>query len=224
MFVGFVQRSFHGAIIWPSTFLFWRPTNYRHRKTHERSGTTHSPSARNTPCDSTRNTPVSGDEEQRSDESQHGDHFRYADQSQSSGTEYSYPVPQSLHQAHFRSFSHDGHLNSYGITPTSHGISNFNNVNRATPPNEVEEDPSQNAEDHSPTDSDGSHSYHEEAPPSYAHQTNYHGMSVGNTTVTTNGEVKNGITMVQADPLRKDYLTHPSIMDPSIMNQGWGYQ
>ena len=203
-------------------FLFWHLTNYRHRKTHERSGATHSPSARNTPCDSTRNTPVSGDEEHRSDESQHGDHFRYADQNQSNCAEYQYPGSQSLHQTHFRSFSHDGHLNSYGVTPTSHSISDFNSVNRATPPNEVEEGPSQGAEDdHSPTDSDGSHSYQEEAPPSYAHQTNYHGMLVGDATLTTNGEMKNGITMIQADPLRKDYLTHPPIMDPS---QGWGYQ
>ena len=221
MFVVFVPRSFHGVIIWLSTFLFWHPANYRHRKTHERSGATHSPSARNTPCDSTRNTPVSGDEEHRSDESQHGDQYRYADQNQSNGTEYQYPGAQSLHQTHFRSFSHDGHLNSYGITPTSHSISNFN---RATPPNEVEENPPQVAEvDHSPTDSDGSHSYHEEAPPSYAHQTDYGGMSVGSTSLT-NGELKNEITMIQTDSLRKDYLTHPPLMEPSMMNQGWGYQ
>ena len=116
-------------------------------------------------------------------------------------------------------------MNSYGITPTSHGISHFNSINNATPPNEVEEGPPQRAEDdHSPTDSDGSHSYHEEAPPTYVHQPNYNGMSVGNTTLTTNGELKNDIAMIQADPLRKDYLTHPQIMDPSMMNQGWGYQ
>lgn len=206
-----------------SIFLVWYLTNFRHRKTHERTGTTHSPSARNTPCDSARNTPVSGDEEldgQRPDES---DQFRY--EHQSNGTEFPYPQQQPLHHSHFRSFSHDGHLNHYGITPTSNGL-NFNNVNRSTPPNEVEEDSHQTADDdNSPTDSDGSHSYHEDAPPSYAHQTNYHGMPVGNTTLglTSNGDIKNGITMMQPDPLRKNFLSHTQMMDPSMMNQGWEY-
>jgi hypothetical protein len=115
-------------------------------------------------------------------------------------------------------------LNNYSIPPTSNGL-NFNNINQATPPNEVEEGPNQTAEDNnSQTDSDGSHSYHEDAPPSYAHQTNYHGMSVGTGTlgVTSNGDIKNGITMMESDPLRKEFLPH-QLMDPSMMNQGWEY-
>src|SRR5437667_2673974 len=155
MFAEFVQRNFRGVITLLSMIpLFQYPTNCRHRKTHERTGATHSPSGRNTPCDSTRNTPVSGDEEldpQRSDENQNEEQFRYGDISQSIGPEYQYPS-QTLHHSHFRSFSHDGHLNHYGITPTSNSINNFNSIQRSTPPNEGEEDPSQAAEDNSATD------------------------------------------------------------------------
>jgi hypothetical protein len=162
---------------------------------------------------------VSGEEEldgQRSDESEH---FRYATvEHQSNGTEFPYQPHQSLHHTHFRSFSHDGHLNHYGMTPTSNGV-NFNNMNRATPPNEVEENPHQTDENNSPNDSDGSHSYQEDAPSSYAHQTTYHGMGNG---ALSNGDLKNGVVL-QTDQLQKEFLTHPQIMDPSLMNQGWEY-
>src|SRR5579871_3886292 len=43
--------------------LLMELANDRHRKTHDRTGTTQSPSGRNTPCDSTRNTPISGDDD-----------------------------------------------------------------------------------------------------------------------------------------------------------------
>lgn len=209
-------------------------TNVRHRKTHERSGTTQSPPTRNTPCDSTRNTPVSGEEDldpQRSDVNQHSDQFRYSNNSDAdheTQNGYVYPPQQSLPHNHFRSFSHDGHLNHYALGPTSHGVNHLNGLHRATPPNEVEEDP-QRLADNSPSDSDGSHSYHDEAPPSYAHQSNYSGMSVGTATlgVPTNGEImttpKDEISM-QGDSLQKDYMPHPQMMDPSMMNQGWSYQ
>ena len=193
-------------------------THFRHRKTHERSSV--NPSARNTPSESARNTPVSGDEESDHQRSDEGEHL-FQNNNQSNGMEFQH---QSLHQHnHFRSFSHDGHLNHYTVGPTSHGMTNYGGMVRATPPNEVEEDHPQvvGTDGPSPSDSDGSHSFHDEA--SYAHQSSNY-MSVGNTPlgVTTNGEmIKNGMNLMQSDPLRKDYS---QIMDPSLMNPSWSFQ
>jgi hypothetical protein len=181
-------------------------------------------SARNTPCDSARNTPVSGDEESDHQRSDEGEHLfqNHNQNNQPNGTEFQH---QSLHSHnHFRSFSHDGHLNHYTVGPISHGMTHYGGIGRATPPNEVEEDHHPQVvgtDGPSPSDSDGSHSFHDEA--SYAHQsTNY--MSVGGAPlgVTPNGDMmKNGMAMMQSDPLRKDYS---QIMDPSLMNQSWSFQ
>jgi hypothetical protein len=148
-------------------------------------------------------------------------------------TKQEYPQHQSLYHNHFRSFSHDGHLNQYTIPPTSHNVTNFNTIAQATPPNEVEEHHHVGDDDNSPSDSDGSHSYHEDVPPNYAPQS-YHGMSVNNATlgdttlgVNTNVEIlagpKAGITMIQPDALSKDYLAHPQVMDQSLIGQEWEY-
>jgi hypothetical protein len=210
-------------------------TNDRHRKTHERTGATQSPSARNTPCDSSRNTPISGDEESdahNSDRSHHSEHlYQYPngteiDDERHNLTEYTQPQP--YHAGHFRSFSHDGHLNHYNLAPTSHGLTNLNGIRPATPPNEVEEDLSHGVDDaHSSIDSDGSHSYHDDVQSGYAHQQYHHDLSAGasHLGVTTNGDIlqKNGMIM-QPDPLQKEYLSHPPITNNSIMAQGWGYQ
>jgi hypothetical protein len=206
-------------------------TNSRHRKTHERSGST-----RNTPCDSSRNTPVSGDDEldpHRSDESQHDEQlFRYptnTEVEQDNHVNTEYPQHPPLHQGHFRSFSHEGHLNHYTMAPTSHSLSNLHVMRHATPPNEIEEDPSHAGEDNSPPDTDSTNSYHEELPPNYAHQTTYHGIPVGNGSlnVSSNGDIitspKTELAMMETDPLRKHYLSHPQMMEPPMMDQGWGY-
>jgi len=131
---------------------------------------------------------------------------------------------------HFRSFSHDGHLNHYNIPPTSHGLSNYSSIHRATPPNEVEEDvpiPAVTAtSDNSPADTDGSHSYHEESQPAYAHQATYSDMSVNPALgVAPAPEMKDDMTsLLQSDSLRKDFMPQPSVMDPALMNQNWSYQ
>lgn len=192
--------------------------NSRHRKTHERSSVT---SARNTPCDSSRNTPVSGDEESDHHRSDEGEQLFQNQSQQSHGQDFQH---QSLHSHnHFRSFSHDGHLNHYTVGPTSHGMTNYGGMGRATPPNEVEEDHPQvvGTDGPSPSDSDGSHSFHDEA--SYGHQSSNY-MSVAQTPlgVTTNGDMmKNGMAMMPTDALRKDYT---QIMDPSLMNPSWSFQ
>jgi hypothetical protein len=190
----------------------------RHRKTHERAnGTTVSPSARGGSCDSARATPVSGDEELDAHRSDEGEQYQQV--------EFSYQPPSM----HFRSFSHDSHLNHYNLPPTSHHSSNFSSMHRATPPIEVEEDVPLPAvtgsSDNSPTDTDGSHSYHEESQPAYAHQS-YTDMSVNPALgVAPTPEMKDDMTsLLQADSLRKDYMPQPSMMDPAMMNQGWGYQ
>src|SRR5438105_722698 len=121
-----------------------------------------------------------------------------------------FTAPQPYHPGHFRSFSHEGHLNHYTI-PTSHGLSNLNGIHPATPPNEVEENNS-HEDGPSPVDTDGSHSYHEEVQPGYVHQT-------FNTLTEPNDITKMGIMM--NDPLRRDFS---SMMDPSLMNQTWTYQ
>jgi hypothetical protein len=208
--------------------------NVRHRKTHERTGATQSPSARNTPCDSSRNTPVSGDEESdahNSDQSHHSEHlYQYThateiDEERHNITEYTQPQP--YHPSHFRSFSHDGHLNHYNLAPTSHSITNLNGVHPATPPNEVEEDISHGVDDaHSSIDSDGSHSYNGDISSGYVHQ-QYHGLSAdtAHLEVAANGDMleKNGL-MMSSDQLQREYLSHPPITNTSIMAQGWGYQ
>lgn len=187
-------------------------TNYRHRKTHERNGASNS--ARNTPCDSSRNTPVSGDEEveQHKEEAQDDQLFANA---------AGYTHGQSLH-THFRSFSHDGHLNHYNLAPTSHGLGSLGGLNGASPPAEVEE-AAHVADDRSPADTDGSHSYHDEVPPSYAHQPSYQEVPnpLSDELLTA---PKNPMVGIQNDTLRKDYMTHSQMMDPSMMNSSWGFR
>jgi len=103
-------------------------------------------------------------------------------------------------------------------------------MHRATPPNEVEEDvpipPVTATSDDSPTDTDGSHSYHEESQPAYAHQSTYPDMSVNPALgVAPTPEMKDDMTsLLQSDSLRKDFIPQPSVMDPTLMNQNWGYQ
>jgi hypothetical protein len=107
------------------------------------------------------------------------------------------------------------------MAPTSHMP-----MRAGTPPNEHEENHSQKDDDqHSPIDSDGSHSYHEDIPTGYVHQTSYHGINGSSTLdISTNGDPKNAMNIMQPDIVRKDYLTNSTLMDPSMINDGWGYQ
>jgi hypothetical protein len=141
------------------------------------------------------------------------------------GLDFSYQPPSM----HFRSFSHDSHLNQYNIPPTSHGLSNFSSMQRATPPNEIEEDvpiPAVTASSDDSPESDGTQSYPEESQPAYAHQSTYSEMSVNPALgVAPTPEIKDDMTsLLQSDSLRKDFMPQPSMMDPALMNQNWGYQ
>jgi len=212
--VTYVQRSSLAATISLSMILAVSITYFRHRKTHERSGATQSPSSRNTPIDSARNTPFSGDEE--SDPSQHEQLYHNFVEGEADPESHSniaeFTAPQPYHPGHFRSFSHDGHLNQYTM-PTSHGLNTLNGIHPATPPNEVEENNS-HKDGPSPVDTDESHSYHGDVQSSYIHQT-YHTLTdpAAAADITKMGMMLN-------DPLRKDY----SMMDTSLMNQTWTYQ
>jgi len=209
--------------------------NCRHRKTHDRTGATHSPSGRNTPCDSTRNTPVSGDEDvdalslERMD---HNDHFKlYAAEGiveDPNHADFSQSHPYH-HVNHFRSISLDGHLSHY-MGPPSHTLSGIVANQPATPPNEVDEHNAGRTETGpSPTDSDASHSYDDDAPQNYAHQNSYQGISPvhASLSMTPSGEAipndKHDM-MLQADPLRKEYINNTNMLDPSLISQGWTFQ
>lgn len=210
--------------------------NFRHRKTHDRTGATQSPSARNTPCDSSRNTPISGDEEIDTlhlDSMDPKDHFRlFTHDGEGDASHLDFQQPQTYHPvSHFRSISLDGHLAHYNMGPTSHTLTDLTGGQPATPPNEIDEHHSGQGENGpSPTDTDGSHSYHEDAPQNYAYQNPYQGVSPSHTklSVTPTGEIvandKHGMTILHADPLRKDFMNNTTMLDPSLMTQGWTYQ
>jgi hypothetical protein len=211
-------------------------TNIRHRKTHDRTGATHSPSGRNTPCDSGRNTPISGDDdgdEVNLDRMDHNDHFKlYATEGiveEQSHGEFSQPHPYH-HVNHFRSISLDGHLSQYSMGPTTHTLSSMLPTQPATPPNELDErHPTQLETGPSPSDSEGSHSYHDDAHQNYAHQNAYHGISPihANLSVTASGEVISSDKhdmMLQADPLRKEFMNNTNMLDPTLITQAWTFQ
>jgi hypothetical protein len=131
---------------------------------------------------------------------------------------------------HFRSFSLDSHLNQYNMVPTtSQNITTLSNTQPTPPPNETEENHSRPGDNGpSPTDSDASHSYHDDVPQNYAHQVAYQGVSPGHTNLSVaSGDLASGekqtMTMLQQDSLRKEYLTSTTMLDPSLMSQGWSY-
>ena len=196
----------------------------RHRKTHDRTGATQSPSARNTPCDSNRNTPVSGEEEGEgdvSDVSHHSAEHLFRFQSQVPDSQTYHPQPM---QAHMRSFSHDSHFPHYSFAPS------LTTFSQSIPPNEVDEEtmtlPHPVSADNSPVTSDGSNSFTDESMPSYAHQPTY--STLNTASIGVNADLipgpKHAMEMMQSDNLRRDYLGDPQILDPTIMNQGWSYQ
>jgi hypothetical protein len=221
------QRNSLAVIISHSMFLC-SFTDFRHRKTHDRTGGTDS--GRNTPCDSSRNTPVSGDEEDelpRSNPHNSENYYdRYTDEDLDEKNQMQVP-DYSQHQhnmhSHFRSFSHDGHLNHYTIPPTSQLT--MNGIRAGTPPNEDEEDISHPGDDEqSPMDSDGTHSFHEEAA-DYVHQTNYHGIPTAPSALAVSSAEdfvnKNAMSIMHPDDVQKDYLNNAPMMDPSMITEGW---
>ena len=215
--------------------LLMELANDRHRKTHDRTGTTQSPSGRNTPCDSTRNTPISGDDDvevlnlERMD---HNDHFKLYTNDGDRENELHADYPQSHPYPpvnHYRSISLDGHLSHYSMAPTSHSLTDLAGIQPATPPNEMDEHQSAQVETGpSPTESDGSHSYHEDLAQNYSHQSSYQGVSPhAQLSVTPTGEIisndKHDMIM-QTDSLRKDFMNTTAMLDPALMSQGWTYQ
>jgi hypothetical protein len=175
---------------------------------------------------------MSGDEEgeiSRSDRHD-GENFYdgYTDEELDEKSQVQLPASYAQpHNMHFRSFSHDGHLNHYTMAPTSH--MNINGMRAGTPPNEDEEDHRNGGDnEHSPIDSDGSHSYHDEIPTSYVHQPSYQTMSSAQSAlaVSSTGELvspKDAMTIMHGD-MQKDYINNQPLMDPSMMSEGWGYQ
>src|SRR5262245_56684412 len=106
------------------------------------------------------------------DRIQSGDHLvRYTEEdSTENGDHGEYSQSQPYHLSHFRSFSLDSHLNQYNLAPTSHGVVTLNNAPPNTPPNEADENQCRQGDSGpSPTDSDVSHSYHEDVPQPYPH-------------------------------------------------------